>query len=186
MDFTTLRPTDDTAPAIAAALVRARTAREEVSARVGTAKASRDALLLNGTEQNLAKAETALAEARRDLERMEAIVPELEQQMVSAQETAAAAEQGAILKQQQALLTAANQAGEAHNAKWREVRGTLREAAAAMLAQRQAFNQAASDYENTHVGHVAPGMAYPRPDVKLDREVADVRGALEQLARLPG
>jgi nucleoid-associated protein YgaU len=185
MDFTTLRPADGTATAIDAALVRARTAREEVSARVGATKASRDALLLNGTAQDLTKAESALAEARRDLERVEAIVPELEQQQASAQEAAAAAGQDAVLKQQQALLTAANQAGEAHNAKWREVRGTLREAAAAMLAQRQAFNQAASDYENAHVGRLAPGMAYPRPDVTLDREVADAREALEQLARLP-
>lgn len=113
MDLTTLRPTNTTAAAIGEARQRATAAQADVAGRIDAAKATRDGLLLDGDAKQLAAAEKALAEARGESERLDAILAELSNRH-------AAAEKAEALDELRASLQALRVAKDERVAWWRE------------------------------------------------------------------
>ncbi|MBU8544325.1 MULTISPECIES: hypothetical protein [Roseomonadaceae] len=88
MDFKALfpmRPKGESVKDIDEALQLARNAGEAARASIGDIQARRAAVLLNGSEQEVASAEAALAAARADAERSDVLVPALEQKLAEAQ-----------------------------------------------------------------------------------------------------
>jgi len=92
LDFAAFRPADNTAPSIGAAITRAEAALVASGSRAAEAKEHRDALLLEGSPDTLAAAEGALAQARGDAERIEAILPGLRDRLTAARAIEADAE----------------------------------------------------------------------------------------------
>ena len=66
MDFTQFRPTDASSEAIKTAIEAINAATADSEPRVVAAKESRDALLLDGSQKEVAAADAALRTARED------------------------------------------------------------------------------------------------------------------------
>jgi hypothetical protein len=132
MDLMSLRPTTQTAAAIAEALTRAEAMRGTALQRTAAAKATRDEMLLDGDAKQLAAAEKALTEARGDGERVEAIASELTTRLTATRKAEA------VGRVETALLeTRATSA--ARLAWWVENRPTLH----AVLSEGSALHDAA-------------------------------------------
>jgi hypothetical protein len=78
LKFLGLRPKSDTVDEVSAALDRARSAHDEVAARLADLQRRRPEVLLSGNEGEIAAVEQQLADARAEAERAAAIVPHLE------------------------------------------------------------------------------------------------------------
>ena len=113
-----LRPTDGTAAAIAAAIGRARQALLEAGASELQAQGARDELLIDGTPTQLKTAEAALATARDVADRVRAILPQLERRLIAAQQTEA-------LAAAETAKRAAEAAGQLLANWWAKHQGTL-------------------------------------------------------------
>ncbi|WP_338664333.1 hypothetical protein VQH23_04025 [Pararoseomonas sp. SCSIO 73927] len=153
MDLTTLRPTEPTSSAIAAALTRAETMRVTVQESVTAAKANRDALLLDGDALQLATAERTLTDARGDGERVEAIVAELTNRLASTRKAEA-------VNEVRASLATSRDATDARRVWWgkngRKLQALLREATALHRGQQDAVEDTrrkqvrlVKDYDDT-------------------------------------
>ena len=99
LDFLKLRPADNTAAGIAAALERANAARIAAQATITEAKQKRDALLLDGQPAQMTAAEKTLAAAREEAERIDALVEQLAARLPAAQRADALAKMDAKLSE---------------------------------------------------------------------------------------
>lgn len=160
LDFTAFRPADDTAAAIASALTQAEATLAACGPRVVAAKAERDELLLDGTPDALAAAEDALAQARGDTERMEAILPGLRGRLTAAR----AAEADTAVNEARTRAEAAVEAWNTRRAELFEVilqgAADLKRLHGEFRAADAAYADAAQHYREQRPDYV-PGLARP-------------------------
>lgn len=89
------RPKDASATAIRNALDGLKTERATLAQQIEDDTARRTALLIDGTDKEIAAAESAIREARLNIERIDAVAPDLERQLVDAVAQEAGAEREA-------------------------------------------------------------------------------------------
>jgi len=152
MDFTKLRPADGTAAAIRVALALARTAERTLADDAEAARVTRDAGLIDAAPAALAKAETALAAVRGDLERVTAVVAQLSAR-------AEAAEMAEMLADIEAARELCASRRAAHAEWWDGIRVQLATELGAGLAMKaasvdayHAWNRKAQSATHKHPG----------------------------------
>lgn len=140
MDMTTFRPLDNTAAAIAEAIVKAEAAQVEQHQRLRGLKDSRDTLLLDGSAADLALAERALNEARGDHERLEAVLGQLRARHV-------AAEKAETIQRVRTAAAEYSEADKARAAWWRKEGPKIRKILAEGHRLHGAVQAAAWDHQ---------------------------------------
>lgn len=136
IDLATLRPTDDTADAIAASLTRIEAARAEAEATLIKARADREKLLIEGSAKAIKASEQEAHDAALDIERLALIEAKIEPTLSPARQREAQAEHDAAISALEIEI-------EASDARWNSELQQHVRAIADLVAERQRLAQRA-------------------------------------------
>lgn len=162
-DIFKLRPAEPTSASIRQALDRAIAAEKTENAELERLEVERNDQLLDGTQQALGKAESALAEARNSAGRVTTMRQQLEQRLAATIKAEACA-------QVEAARKAAETTGAAHAAWWAKNKKRLADTLNEGTRLKAAASEAHGDWQRSALWaqQAHPGLAFdvptPHPD----------------------
>ena len=174
IDLSKLKPSDDTAAEIAAALARITAARAEAEAALIAARDNREQLLLEGSAREIKAAEQAAADAALDIERLGLLEAQLAPMLQPARERERQAAHAAAVAEFETTL-------EANNATWNREIPKLTKAIDRLAEERRALATRARELGLRDTASMIDLDVRDRPSTATMREEAKEAARLAQL-----